>query len=114
MTLYLPTSVNRASLKTWYIKVCFASNNSFSCWEGPGVNVGSRISVTSWDLAVMKISSWKLSKWHSFLRIDYAEAPFLIRFLNEASLQFMGDLIDAEDEGDVKLDIGVPGVVWGP
>ena len=34
-------------------------------------------------------------------------------FLNEASLQFMGDLIDAEDEGDVKWDIGVPGVVWG-
>ena len=24
----------------------------------------------------------------------------------------MGDLIDTEDEGDMKLDIGVPGVVW--
>ena len=36
-----------------------------------------------------------------------------IPLLNEASLQFMGDLIDAEDEGDVKWDIGVPGVVWG-
>ena len=24
----------------------------------------------------------------------------------------MGDLIDAKDEGDMKLDIGVPVVVW--
>ena len=32
-----------------------ASNNSFS-WEGPGVQVGSRISETSWDLVVVKRS----------------------------------------------------------
>ena len=45
------------------------------------------------------------------LRIEYADPPFFIPFLNEASSQLMGDLIDAEGEGDVKLDIGVPGVV---
>ena len=29
------------------MKVCLASNYFFSSWEGPGVNVGSRISETS-------------------------------------------------------------------
>ena len=46
--------------------------------------------------------------------MGYAEAPYFVLILNEASLQLMGDLINAEDEGDVKLDIGVPGVVWDP
>ena len=33
-------------------------------------------------------------------------------FLNDASSKCMGHLIDAEDEGDVIWDIGVPGAAW--
>ena len=109
--MYLPIFVNRVFLKTWYMKVCLASNNSLSSWEGPGVKVGSSISETSWDLAVLKGFFWNLSKWHSSLRIEYAEAPFFMPFWNDVSSELMGDLIDVVDEGDVKLDINVPGVV---
>ena len=40
------------------------------------------------------------------------QAPYFFPFWNEAGLQLIGDLIDPEDEGDVKLDIGGPGVAW--
>ena len=100
---FVSTHVHQQShLKDLYMMVCLASNNSFSSWKSPGINVGSRISETSWDLAVMKRSFWNLSKWHLFHRIEYAVALFFIPSLNEASLQLIGDLIDAEDEGDVK------------
>ena len=73
------------------------------------MKVGSRISETSWDLAVMKRSLWNLSKLHSSFKIDYAEVSLFIHFLNDASSKCMGDLIDVEDEGGVTWDIGLPG-----
>ena len=38
---------------------------------------------------------------------------WLVPFLNGASSKWIADLIDAEDEGDVELDIGDLGVDHG-
>ena len=91
LTLVLPISANKVSLKTLYMKTCFASNSSFSSGEGPGVKVGSRISETSWDLAVMKRSLWNLSKYLSSFKVQYEEASLLIPFLERWKLYMDGE-----------------------
>ena len=60
----------------------------------------------------MKRSLWNLSKYFSSFNVEYEEASLLIIFLNDACSECIGDLMDAEGEGDVTKDIGVAGVVW--
>ena len=105
LTLVLPISVNKVSLKTLYMKTCLASNNSCSSGEGPGVKVGSSISETSWDFAVMKRSIWNLSKYLSSFKVEYADASLLILFLKDASSKCIGDLTGRGDVVDLRCDM---------
>ena len=45
-------------------------------------------------------------------KVEYEEASLLIPVLKDASSIWIGDLIVVEDEGDVTMDIGVPGAAW--
>ena len=79
LSIVFPMSVNKCSSNTENMKICFASNKSFSALLG--VQSGSNTCSHSCDLAVMYKRLLKPTKNLSYLSVGYADSSLLIPFL---------------------------------